>query len=349
MNQTDFPMIDSHVHISKPESLGFMRRYCTEQGFRGLNIACLSQSQQEHTQQNILAALFKLQDERFFAHGTLFYPTLPVSEGTAMPDFQAQAEDLFEIGLDGMKMLEGKPTMRKLIGLPLNDPLYDGYFAYLERTSRHVIWHVADPETFWFRETAPAFAFQFDWFYGDGTFATKEQLYAEVLDVLKRFPKLKITFAHFFFLSDFPDQAEELLRKFPGVALDITPGREMYENFTKRHSRWQAFFHDFSDRILLGTDMNDEEFQGSASTLVDTIRRFLSTPDTFENWQFPIRGLGLSAEDCARIGMTNFIERVGATPRRINRGALKAYIDRYAGDLAGMPLWPYIEAQRTSL
>lgn len=318
MKTIDFPIIDSHVHISGSGCLDFMKKYCTEQQFQAVNIACLGHKKPNDPLQNILAALLKLQDDRFYAHGSLLYPAMPVDRSRADSlDFARQVQELDAIGFDGVKMLEGKPTTRKLIGLAQNDPAYDAYYAWMEQAGRHIVWHVADPETFWDKDLAPEFSFASGWFYGDGTFLTKQQLYDEVVDVLERFPGLNVTFAHFFFLSDFPDQAEALLRQFPQVTLDITPGREMYENFSLRTDRWRSFFHRYADRILFGTDMTSTEFQGAAGELVDTMRRFLATNDTFTYWDFTIRGLGLSPADCARIGQANFLERVGESRARL--------------------------------
>ncbi|NLM78746.1 MAG: amidohydrolase family protein [Ruminococcaceae bacterium] len=346
MSVFDFPVIDSHVHISGPKCLDFMKTYCSHHGFQAVNIACLAHDKANDPLQNILAALLKLQDKRFYAHGSLAYPTLPLDRSrTDADEFARQARLLHDIGFDGIKMLEGKPTTRKKTGLPQNDPLYDPYYAEMAKTGRHIVWHVADPETFWDKDKAPAFSFSSGWFYGDGTFQTKQQLYDEVLDVLRRHPGLNVTFAHFFFLGDFPDQAEDMLRQFPNVSLDITPGREMYEQFSQRPARWQSFFHQYADRILFGTDMTSTEFQGAAGDLIDSMKRFLATQDTFTYWDFTIQGLGLSAADCTRICQTNFTTRAGHKPRPIDREALKAYISQHRQDIDDAKALRYIDQQ----
>ena len=342
----DHPIIDSHVHISGPACLDYMKTYCSQQGFQAVNIACLGQKQPNDALQNILAAFLKLQDKRFYAHGSLLYPSIPADPTQMDPAvFARQAEQLYDIGFDGIKMLEGKPTTRKLIGLPQNDPLYGPFYACLERTGQHIVWHVADPETFWDKDKAPAFSFQSGWFYGDGTFLTKQQLYDEVLAVQHRYPRLNVTFAHFFFLSDFPDQAEALLQQFPNVTLDITPGREMYDNFSRRIERWRSFFQRHADRILFGTDMTSTEFQGAAGDLVDAMKRFLATQDVFTYWDFTIRGLGLLPEDCRKIGQTNFMRLVGQSPRPVDRRALKAYIEENRAGISDMAALQYIREQ----
>jgi predicted TIM-barrel fold metal-dependent hydrolase len=346
MNSPDNPIIDSHVHISSPACLAFMQAYCSRHHFQAVNIACLGHKKPNDPLQNILAALLKLQDNRFYAHGSLLYPTMPVDRSRMdKQDFAKQAQELVAIGFDGIKMLEGKPTTRKLTALPQNDPLYDPFYAYMERTGRHIVWHVADPETFWDKDKAPAFSFKAGWFYGDGTFLTKQQLYDEVIDVLKRFPALNVTFAHFFFLADFPDQAEALLQQFPQVTLDITPGREMYEHFSRRNERWQSFFHRYADRILFGTDMTSTEFQGAADDLIGTMKRFLATRDAFTYWDFAIQGLGLSPVDYGQIGRTNFTRLVGRSPKPIDRSALQAYVTKHLASVEDPDDVRYIQEQ----
>jgi predicted TIM-barrel fold metal-dependent hydrolase len=346
MGKYNFSVIDSHVHITEPKCLNFMREYCSEHNFSYINLACLGQkSPNDHTQ-NMLAGLLKLQDERFFAHGSLTYPGLPVT-GKVKDNLLAadQAKRLMGMGFDGMKMLEGKPTTRKALGLAQDDPILFDYYSFLEKNKVHIVWHVADPETFWVKETAPEFAFSSGWFYGDGTFQTKQQLYDETLAVLDRFPGLNASFAHFFFLSDFPDEAENLLEKYPAVTLDITPGREMYDYFSRRQPVWQKFFHKYADRIVFGTDMTSTEFQGKADEMIEAMKRFLATTDVFEYWDFTIRGLGLDQADCQKICHDNFQAKVSTKPEKINKKDFSAYVKENIDHVADQETWAYITVQ----
>ena len=59
--------------------------------------------------------------------------------------------------------------------------------------------------------------------------------------MLDKFPKLKITFAHFFFLSDNPDEAVRIMEKYPNALFDLTPGGEMFVNFSKDPEYWHDF------------------------------------------------------------------------------------------------------------
>lgn len=322
------PVVDGHIHLYGPKCLDYFRKYRPLLGFDYVNIACIC-GENGGTASNLFGAVMKLEDPGYFAHAGLYYPSYPVE--TPIPsewEFGAQAKELMDIGFDGMKMLEAKPTRHKALQFGVNDPAYNAYFEYLQEAGIHIVWHACDPETFWDKDKAPAFAFEEGWFYGDGTYPSKEQLYSEVYDVLERYPNLKATFAHFFFLSDFPDDAKKLLDTYPNVCLDITPGREMYDNFTHRRDLWKEFFEQYSDRIVFGTDMTSDEFQGGAEGLVGTMRRFLTTEDRFEYWDFPIYGLGLSEKACENICGGNFACRVSPAPKPINKAALKSYAER---------------------
>ena len=75
-----------------------------------------------------------------------------------------------------------------------------------------------------------------EWTYVDGTYPSKEELYGEMQNVLARFPELRVTLAHFGFLSADPEGASALLDRFPNLCLDLTPGVGMYANIKKTYS-----------------------------------------------------------------------------------------------------------------
>ncbi|MEA4823794.1 MAG: amidohydrolase family protein [Clostridiaceae bacterium] len=323
------PVIDSHVHMEHAACMDYFKNYRREHGFDYVNFACICGGGWNSTGNNLLAAAMKLTDPHFFAHGGLYYPEVPVKKPIpAEWEFGKQARELIDMGFDGIKMLETKPTTAKAHELPVSDAAYEDYFAYLERTGTHVVWHACDPETFWDADTAPAFSFQEGWFYGDGTFPTKEQIYRDVFAVLDRHPNLNATFAHFFFLSDFPDEAVRVMEKYPNISFDITPGREMYDYFTRRRDTWKAFFTKYADRIVFGTDMTSDEFQGGVGDILTTMRRFLATEDVFRFWDFEIRGLGLATDAVAAIEGANFARMVAPEPKAMDKGKLGLYVER---------------------
>lgn len=119
-------------------------------------------------------------------------------------------------------------------------------------------------------------------------------------------------------MSNYIERAEAFLDKWENVSLDITPGREMYDNFSKRAQEWEDFFTKYQDRIIFGTDMEDSMFQGGPSDIIDTIRRFIETSDKFNNWGFGINGLGLDKTVTDKIYCRNFESYAGKLPKKVN-------------------------------
>ncbi len=334
------PMIDSHVHTYHVSCMDYFNRYINAQGFDYINLACFccGDTGGGSPLPNLLGAVYKLENPKVFAHAGLVYTGFPVKKPIPSEwELGAQAQELMDIGFDGIKILETKPTSMKADGISIADPVYDGFFDFAARTGMHLLWHACDPETFWSAETAPEFSFTEGWFYGDGTFPTKHQIYHDVFTVLDRHPGLNATLAHFFFLSDFPAEAAQVLDLYPSVTFDITPGREMYDNFTRRRDTWKAFFEKYASRILFGTDMAYDESQGEPDDIVVTMKRFLTTKDTFRYWDFDIRGLELPTDAVQAIEGGNFVRLVGEKPAPIDRKKLARYAER------ALPLVPQSE------
>lgn len=323
---------DGHLHIYTDRCIPYFSHYMEKQNFEAIDVACLcnlDKSMEHDGAQNILAAIMKLlYPGKVYAHGGLVYPEFPIKEAPCGDyDFENQAKELIDMGFDGIKMLENKPTTRKLIDIPTCSPVFDGFYSYLEKNQIPIVSHTADPETFWDYDLAPAFSHTEGWFYGDGTFLTKEAIYDEVDRTLQKFPNLKITLPHFYFLSDFPEKAREFLNSHPNITFDITPGREMYDNFTRHYEQSRELFFDFADRILFGTDMTSTAFQGEPSDMIDTIVRFLSTDDEFEYWDFKIKGINLPDDKVEKICYSNH-RNIYKEPKPINKKMLAVYIER---------------------
>ena len=132
-------VIDSHLHIEAWEQedganfIDFFDEYIEKSGIETVNIASLP-SGSRNVSNNIMIAFYKLAHKNAFAHGGLVYPEYPAPD--KMPegmDFVTQYKELMEIGFDGMKMLEGKPSLHKLVGRDLSCDLFDPYFAELEK------------------------------------------------------------------------------------------------------------------------------------------------------------------------------------------------------------------------
>jgi hypothetical protein len=241
-------------------------------------------------------------------------------------------------GCDGIKMIEGKPDMRKMLPIPPFDGAsFRPYWEKLEQCQMPLLMHVNDPEEFWDARRVPDWARQRGWYYGDGSYIDNEAQYTQLFNVLARNPRLKVIFAHFFFLSAQLPRLADLLERYPNVCIDLTPGIEMYANFSAAIDAARDFFIKYQDRILFGTDI------GARALLVDPsdgiqfsesqervflVRNFLENAGEFQlnpekgflfgRSKVPFRGLGLPAAVLEKIYFRNFERVVAPTPRPLN-------------------------------
>jgi predicted TIM-barrel fold metal-dependent hydrolase len=319
------PLIDAHVHLDTYRGVEELRELATTAGIDRYNIVCVAGTPERSLAVNSIALLAKARHPlTTTVFGGLQYG---IGQPVTSVALRRQAERLWAAGCDGMKMLEGKPTSRKRIPFAMDDPVYDQYYGFLQEAGIPILWHVADPATFWDPHLVSATAKQQGWDYSDGSFPSREQLYGEVDRVLAKFPRLRVTFAHFYFLSNEPDRAESFLNRWPSVTFDITPGSEMYRNFSKAPDRWRAFFIKYQDRILFGTDNiapvgARAVARGGMLDKIRMMRQFLETTGTFEGFctatSRNVIGLGLPPETLTRIYHLNFERVAGATPRPLD-------------------------------
>ncbi len=332
------PIVDSHMHMRTAggdvEELFAKIQSLTQAGAAGaITIACLPPWDEQALDQNALAILFKARHPRTtYAFGGLSY-NFP-GRANKQLDYAEQAQRLLALGFDGIKMIEGKPSMRKATHLPLTDPAYDRFYSLLQERQVPLLLHLGDPEGFWDKAYVEKWSIPKEWTYIDGTFPAQETLYAELEDVWRRFPRLQMTLSHFGFLSANPNRAARFLDRHPSVNLDITPGTEMYDNFSLQPKAWRDFFIRYQDRILFGTDNGYDadgsvaEFARRTAQHVAEICRFLETDDTFtargrQGWH----GLKLDRAVLARIYSGNFLRRVPAAPKPVDLSQARTYCD----------------------
>ncbi|MBR4941225.1 MAG: amidohydrolase family protein [Clostridia bacterium] len=338
------PIIDGHLHVETwfdSEGRSFIEGLDDIQNRRkvkALNFAALPIAEWG-VANNIMAALYKLHNPSAFIHGGITYPEYPVLELPCGADPKTQYEELMAIGFDGMKNLETKPQYHKQIGCPVNLPFYEPYFAKLEEDGTHLLWHVCDPDTFWDINRISKEHIANGWYYGDGTYASDTEIYDQVYDVLKRHPKLKVTFAHFFFRSENPEILEKLFAEYPNVNIDITPGTEMYESFEKNHDFYRDFFTRYADRIGLGTDTYSHD---RTDMLFNSVVRFICTGEEVSIHGYKCHGLDLPEAVCEKILYGNFARRVSHEPKPMDPKALKAYIGKYRGWIEGKALFELV-------
>ncbi len=251
-----------------------------------------------------------------------------------------QTKKLIAMGCDGMKYMEMDPLIHKELGYGLNHPKYDAMFSYLEENDLPVCFHVADPEEFWEKREMTEAEIARGWYYGDGTFPSKEQLYQETFEVLEKHPKLRVSLAHFFFLSNFPKEAVRVFETYPNVMLDLTPGSEMCLGFSKNIEVWHDIFEKYSSRILFGTDSNSMKGEANIHLHRHVCSMLSHDHSEFNRPAFtpiPIRGLALSEETIEKICYTNYLRFVGETPREVRWDAVMDEAVRMIGILRKTP------------
>ena len=273
----------------------------------------------EHLLRNPLSLLAKLENpQQIYAFGGIRFPH-PDSPNHQF-DYLHQAQELISLGFDGIKLF-GKPNMRQAFGEPFDSPIFSPMFDWLAQEKIPVLFHVGDPREFWSVETAPDFARENSWIYDNPPF---DAYYDEIERLLTNHPGLNVLFPHFFFLSDELERLRTFLNRWESIWIDITPGSEMYHNFTQSHSEARKFFLEYQDRILFGTD-NTGDAQGDLPTCVprsldrlNTMLNFLSDSSA-NGWGEVFRGLELPENVIDKILYKNFYRFINSsTPRFVD-------------------------------
>ncbi|MBO5908170.1 MAG: amidohydrolase family protein [Clostridia bacterium] len=346
---------DGHIHIHKwrdtqsgetyIHGLEEYRRAC---GLKYIALASLPSGNPipapRDVSNNIMCAFYKLANENTYAYGGFIYPSYPAKE-EEMENMSliTQLDELNEIGFDGIKMLEGKPNLYARVGKELDSDFFDCAFEKMEKEGTYVLMHAADPRSFW--ENATEEGIEKGWFYGDASkFPTNESIYNQVESILKKHPKLNLCLAHFFFLSESPEKLEELFEKYESLAVDITPGGEMYHGFNKRREYFKSFFEKYQNRIFFGTDMDYTPHLEAGIWLCDRVYRYLAEDTMLMSFDdTELQGLGLSQCAIQNIFSDNLVGRLGDTPKPINKEALRRYIEKYRHLIEDKELDIYID------
>ncbi|HQK92939.1 MAG TPA: amidohydrolase family protein [Armatimonadota bacterium] len=271
------------------------------------------------------------------------------------PSLAAQAQRFARIGCDGMKLLEGKPTSRREVDVPITDPYFAEFWECVEGLGTPLIWHVGDPETFWDPARIPGWARDNQWGYGPEDVAL-EVLYTEVDAVLARHPRLRVAFAHFYFLSADLDRAGRFLDDHPTVSFDLAPGIEMLYNMSEEPVRAREFFIRYADRIVFGTDIWSGMALEEARHRAGMVHRWLITEDEFRvspNADYLlgppedgiIRGMALPDDVLERVFCRNFERFAGVRPRPLDAAGAADVCDEIARAAQGLSGTPTSETQ----
>ncbi len=326
-------IVDSHLHISrwgKEDFISCFDEYIKNKKVEALNI-CAIPFYQSNVANNIMLGIYKLARPNTYVHGGIELINIPIDNMPEGMDAVSQYRELMDIGFDGIKMLEGKPTEHKKIGKNLNHPSLNRLYKELEKDGTHLLMHVNDPDEFWDKEKAPDWAIASGWTYTDGTYSSYREIQNQTIKILEDHPNLHLTLAHFFFCSKEPEILERLFSLYPNLCVDLTPGGEMYVAFEANYDYYKEFFNKYSEKLIFGTDRSYLGDKKYADWLFDLVTTFLGTDKTaksFDNKE--LKGLGLTQDKRDNIFFANFERRVGKSPKIINKEKFKAYIEKYS-------------------
>lgn len=266
-----------------------------------------------------------------YAFAGLIHPQTQISDEERSELYYKQVVQYHAVGYDGIKMLEGHPTLRKATGIALNSPVYDKFYSYLEEVGMPIIMHVADPAESWDMETASESAKALGRTYVD-EFLSKRQLTDEVFGILEKHPKLKFGLAHFGFMSYDILEAERFL-SYENTFFDLTPGGEQLINMSNAWEKWLPFFEKYQNRILYGSDFyafskkNETEWRIAFRRRPDFLRQFFETES--EHLYIDQRFFGVKIDKTLRdkLYRENFMKLFGE-PKPIDMENLKNEIHR---------------------
>ena len=247
-----------------------------------------------------------------YAFAGLIHPQNEISNEERAELYYNQVVEYSKVGYDGIKMLEGHPSLRQAIGIALDDKVYDKFYNYLEQIQMPIIMHLADPEGSWNMATASEDAKALGRTYCDG-YPSKKQLTDELFSMLDKHPKLKLGLAHFGFMSYDINEAEKFL-SYENTFFDITPGGEQFIEMTKDWGRWLAFFNKYQERIVYGTDyyafpkVDETRWLKAVHLRPDFVRRFFETDGEYEYLGTAFKGVKLEKILRDKIYRDNFLE-----------------------------------------
>ena len=323
------PVYDLHVHMTDTDLDSGLRMLDIMAGM-GVKKAALQSLTYRSIAYNLWLLYWKKHYKKIelctfgMIHNEDFYSKIP---------FEIQAKALIDMGCDGIKMMYA-PNTRKRLGYGIDDERYDKMFTYLEDNSIPAVIHVNDPEEFWIPRELTESEKERGWGFFTGGFLSKQEIYDETFRMLDKHPRLRVTFAHFFFLSNFREEAERVMETYPNVCFDLTPGWEMFIGFSKDIDGWQTFFEKYADRIFFGTDSNDtKNFNAELNLMVRMAISHDKTEFILPAYRcVAVKGLDLSESALDKICRENYERWVG-TPRPVDTEAYKAAAERLLTDL----------------
>jgi len=330
MNYAKVPISDAHIHVfwdmlleKREEQLARVMEEC---GYDTVTILTIPYSTSRLTKcrdftENLQAFYFKHKmPGKVYAFAGMT-PSHIEEKNTAEFSFE-QKKFSMAAGFDGITMIEGRARQRHICGA-FADPKYELVFDYAEKNEIPMLIHANAPECWW-EEGYPL--------YGtEGGSRSWLDYYNDVIEVLEKHPKLRLTIAHFFFGSERHALMTDLLEKYENVYLDICPNPYMYIDFAKDEPTWRAFFEKYQDRIIYGTDIGSNTIDvtgDEASALYRMVRGFLENDAPFEELGWHIPPLKMPENILRKIYKENMMAFYGGkAPKALNYDVMKKELD----------------------
>lgn len=337
-------VFDAHIHysfdIAMPEMVEIFKQEFEQTGtdkYVFLSLPHHANGDKLHlsTTQNIKGMFLKHAfSPNAYSFAGLVHPQSSLSDNERARSYYEQAVKYYQVGYDGIKMLEGHPTLRRAIGFALDSNVYDRFYDFLEEVGMPIIMHVADPEESWSLETASESAKTLGRTYC-GDFPSKKQLTSEVFGALKKHPKLKFGLAHFGFMSYDINEAEKFL-SYENTFFDLTPGGEQLIKMSEDWDKWLKFFEKHQNRIVYGSDYyafpKDENWEIAFNRRPKFLRQFFETDGEYLYIDQKFRGVKINQQMRDKIYRENFVNLLGQ-PKPIDIFYVKEEITRLLKDL----------------
>lgn len=331
----DIPVRDNHMHPWKElpieESIKYQKDILEKFNYKSITLLSINEEVGKCPHAALMDNLKNIYIKHKLYPNIFAYAGLhlgPPNSEVDENEYLEQAKIYHMAGYDGIKMFYNSGNYEA--GYPwLSSKAYVKFFDYMEKAAFPIIIHLGGPEALWKKENVPES--QKHWL--------KKELRIHLYDMFKDFttvmekhPKLKIVLAHFGFITEHIDWAEEWLEKYENLYFDLTPSLFMYLDFQKNSVRWKEFFNKFQDRIIYGTDMgsNAEDFDNlEPEALYHVVRGFFEEKEPFTEFGETFYPINLTEDILKKIYNDNMLKLYpDDKPAKINKDYLKYEFER---------------------
>ncbi len=336
---TSIPLSDNHMHIWSEiplaETVAFFEDVVRQFNYKEITFCAINEHPNDtdsvfaaHTgkMQNLKAMYLK----KNLSIPVFVYAGLHLTKGKEKSDAKDllnQAKMYREAGYDGIKMFYSEGMYQS--GYPhLSYKIYEPFFSFMEETQMPITIHIGGAEIC-YRDIEEIPEPQRKW-HSKNPYIHFYDMLKDLDLMLEKFPKLKITLAHFGFLSEHIDWAEAILNKYENLRLDVCPSLFMYYDFQKNKKDWTEFFIKYADRIMFGTDTGSNVLdleKKEPAALNHVVRGFFTETETIYEFDDEFSPMVLPEDVLRKLFRENMLEVNGGVPKEINLKALSPEIE----------------------